>query len=133
MTKKIPTTITTIKGGAVVHARTSLVIYHRDGARVEPLVQGRPLVIGRTPPSDVVIPDPGLSRQHARFTWDEHGLWVEDLKSTNGTKKNGELVTRAKILPRDEIAIGPVMVSVHIVSSIDAELRGFDGHDRFVA
>ena len=25
------------------------------------------------------------------------------------------------------------MVSVHVISSIDEELRGFDGHDRFVA
>ncbi|MEO8705725.1 MAG: sigma 54-interacting transcriptional regulator, partial [Kofleriaceae bacterium] len=73
------------------------------------------------------------SRQHARFTWDDHGLWVEDLGSTNGTKKNGERITRTHVAPGDEIAVGPVMVSVHVMSSIDEELRGFDGHDRFVA
>ena len=81
----------------------------------------------------VEIPDPGLSRQHARFTWDDHGIWVEDLKSTNGTKKNGERITSTRIVPTDEISIGPVMVKIHIISSIDQELRGFDGHDRFVA
>ena len=125
---------TTLKGGeTVLHARTTLVLYHRDGAMVAQLDKGRPLVVGRSAPSDVEIPDPGLSRQHARFTWDDHGIWVEDLQSTNGTKKNGELVTRAKIAPGDEIAIGPVMVSVHVISSVDDELRGFDGHDRFVA
>ena len=126
--------LTTLKGaGTVVHERTTLVLYHRDGAMVAQLTQGRPLIVGRTAPSDVEIPDPGLSRQHARFTWDEQGIWVEDLGSTNGTKKNGESVTRARIAPGDEIAVGPVMVSVHIISSIDEELRGFDGHDRFVA
>ncbi|MBL9015371.1 MAG: sigma 54-interacting transcriptional regulator [Myxococcales bacterium] len=126
---------TTLKGGgdAVLHARTTLVFYHRDGSTVAHMDKGKSLVVGRTAPSDVEIPDLGLSRQHARFTWDDQGIWVEDLKSTNGTKKNGEPVTRARIAPGDEIAVGPVMVSVHIVSSIDEELRGFDGHDRFVA
>jgi two-component system, NtrC family, response regulator AtoC len=125
---------TTLRGGeTVLHARTTLVLYHRDGAMVAQLDKGRSLVVGRSLPSDVEIPDPGLSRQHARFTWDDHGLWVEDLKSTNGTRKNGELVTRAKIAPGDEIAIGPVMVSLHIMSSVDEQLRGFDGHDRFAA
>jgi DNA-binding NtrC family response regulator len=125
---------TTLKGGdTVLHARTTLVLYHRDGAKVAQLDKGRSIVVGRSSPSDVEIPDLGLSRQHARFTWDDQGVWVEDLKSTNGTKKNGERITRAKIAPGDEIAVGPVMVSVHVMSSIDDELRGFDGHDRFVA
>ncbi len=123
---------TTVKGDTVLHARTTLVLYHRDGAQVVTLDKGKSLVVGRNAPSDVEIPDPGLSRQHARFTWDDH-LWVEDLGSTNGTKKNGERVTRTQITPNDEISIGPVRVSVHIMSSIDAELRGFDGHDRFVS
>ncbi|TMQ14242.1 MAG: FHA domain-containing protein [Deltaproteobacteria bacterium] len=125
---------TTLKGGdTVLHARTTLVLYHRDGAMVAQLDKGRPLVVGRSAPADVEIPDPGLSRQHARFTWDDHGIWVEDLQSTNGTRKNGERVSHARIAPGDEIAIGPVMVTVHVISSIDEELRGFDGHDRFVA
>jgi len=125
---------TTLKGGdTVLHARTTLVLYHRDGAMVAQLDKARPLVVGRAAPADVEIPDPGLSRQHARFTWDDHGIWVEDLGSTNGTRKNGEQVSHARIAPGDEIAIGPVMVTVHVISSVDDELRGFDGHDRFIA
>jgi two-component system, NtrC family, response regulator AtoC len=125
---------TTLKGGdTVLHARTTLVLYHRDGAMVAQLDKARPLVVGRAAPADVEIPDPGLSRQHARFTWDDHGLWVEDLGSTNGTRKNGERIDHARIAPGDEIAVGPVMVTVHVISSVDDELRGFDGHDRFVA
>ena len=57
----------------------------------------------------------------------------KNLQSTNGTKKNGERITRAKIMPGDEVSVGPLLVSVHIVSSVDEDLRGFDGHDRFVA
>ena len=123
----------TIKGAnTVLHARTTLVVYHRDGAMVAQLDRGRSLVIGRSAPSDLEVPDPGLSRQHARFTWLDTGVWVEDLNSTNGTKKNGEPVTRAMVMPGDEIAVGPVMVAMHIMSSNDEDLRGFDGHDRFV-
>src|SRR5262245_55275295 len=125
---------TTLKGGdTVMHARTTLVLYHRDGAKVAQLEKGRAIVVGRAAPSDIEIHDIGLSRQHARFTWDDQGIWVEDLRSTNGTKKNGERITRAQIAPGDEIAVGPVMVTVHLMSSGDDELRGFDGHDRFVA
>jgi len=125
---------TTLKGGdTVMHARTTLVLYHRDGAKVAQLEKGRAIVVGRAAPSDVEIHDLGLSRQHARFTWDDDGIWVEDLKSTNGTKKNGERIQRAKVSPGDEIAVGPVMVSVHMMSSIDDELRSFDSHDRFVS
>jgi pSer/pThr/pTyr-binding forkhead associated (FHA) protein len=88
-------TQTTVKGDTVLHARTTLVFYHRDGAMVAQLDKGKPLVVGRTAPADIEIPDPGLSRRHASFTWGDDGIWVEDLGSTNGTKKNGEPITRA--------------------------------------
>ena len=115
---------TTLKGGAstsALHARPTLVFYHRDGAQVAQLEKGRPLIVGRTAPADVEIPDPGLSRQHARFTWDERGIWVEDLESTNGTKKNGEPITRAGVSAGDQIAIGPVMVAVHVIGGVASE------------
>ena len=129
-----PAVPTTLKGGTdtVLHARTTLVLYHRDGAMVAQLEHGRTLVIGRAAPADIVVPDPNLSRQHARFTWDDQGIWVEDLDSTNGTKKNGSRIKRAKVAPGDDIGIGPVRVAIHILSSVDNELRGFDGHDRFL-
>jgi pSer/pThr/pTyr-binding forkhead associated (FHA) protein len=38
-------------------------------------------------------------------------IWVEDLKSTNGTRKNGEIVGHARSRPATRHAIGPVMVS----------------------
>jgi two-component system response regulator AtoC len=124
-------------GGVVLVARTTLVFYHRDGAITAHLEKGRSLIVGRAAPSEIEIHDLNLSRQHARFSWDDHGLWVEDLGSTNGTKKNGEPVRdnagRVRIAPGDEVSVGPVKVSIHVLSSIDEELRGFDGHDRFVA
>ena len=48
------------------------------------------LTIGRDPVSDVVLNDPEVSRQHARFTQTETGYQVQDLGSTNGTFVNGQ-------------------------------------------
>jgi FHA domain-containing protein len=130
---KEPAVVTTLKGGDVVmHARTTLVIYHRDRASVAQLEKHRPLVIGRAAPSDVTIPDPNLSRTHAQFTWDDEGIWVEDLGSTNGTRKNGKKIERAKVEHGDLVAIGPVHVAIHVLSSSDTDLQGFEGHDRFI-
>ena len=135
MTDPLDGTTLTLKdqGSPVLQMRTTLVLYHRDGAMIAQISKGKTLVIGRAPPADVVIPDPGLSRQHARITWGEDGIWVEDLGSTNGTKKNGEKITRATFAYGDELAVGPVIVALHAVAPTDEELRGFDGHDRFVA
>lgn len=48
------------------------------------------LTVGRDPVSDVVLNDPEVSRQHARFTQTDDGYQVQDLGSTNGTFVNGE-------------------------------------------
>jgi predicted component of type VI protein secretion system len=48
------------------------------------------LTIGRDPVSDVVLNDPEVSRQHARFSQTDTGYQVQDLGSTNGTFVNGQ-------------------------------------------
>jgi len=114
--------------------RASLVLYHRDGAKVVPLVAGSPVVVGRTYPADAVIADDGLSRRHAQFSWENDGFFVEDLGSTNGTTlKGAPLVGRARLSPGDEVRLGGVTATVHVLAPQEEELRGIEGHDRFVA
>ena len=48
-----------------------------------------PLVVGRDPGCDVVIPDRQVSRYHARLTPGSNGVVLEDLGSKNGTHYNG--------------------------------------------
>lgn len=50
----------------------------------------QPLVIGRGPECDVVVPDRQVSREHARVSPGEGGIWIEDLDSKNGTHVNGQ-------------------------------------------
>ncbi len=62
-------------------------------------VLDRPLVIGREPSCDVVIPDRQVSRFHARVSPLPEGVMLEDLGSKNGTHCNGNQIS------------GPVMLS----------------------
>ncbi len=58
----------------------------------------RPLVVGRDPGCDVVIPDRQVSRYHARLTPGANGVVVEDLGSKNGTHYNGNTLAGPVVL-----------------------------------
>lgn len=53
-----------------------------------------PVVIGRSPDSDLVIADDFVSSTHAKIVPSENGVTLEDLDSTNGTLVNGQPATR---------------------------------------
>jgi pSer/pThr/pTyr-binding forkhead associated (FHA) protein len=58
----------------------------------------RPLVVGREPGCDVVIPDRQVSRYHARLTPGANGVVLEDLGSKNGTHYNGNPLSGQVVL-----------------------------------
>ncbi len=66
--------------------------------------------LGRTADNDIVVKDSGASRSHCRVYNKGPGRYfVEDLKSANGTKLNGSLLSQARELKSgDKIAIGDV-------------------------
>jgi ABC-type multidrug transport system ATPase subunit/pSer/pThr/pTyr-binding forkhead associated (FHA) protein len=69
------------------------------------------LTIGRSALSDLVLPYPSVSRQHARLYWDETaaGHMIDDLQSTNGTFVNGRLISTSVLLRAGDIVqIGPI-------------------------
>src|SRR4051794_34015847 len=72
---------------------SSLVIHAGAGAGTEHPLNGE-LILGREhPTADLVIPDPGISRRHARVFRNNAAVIVEDLGSSNGTYVNGERIT----------------------------------------
>lgn len=69
------------------------------------------IMIGRSPRTDITLPDDGISREHALilFEEDEGAYVIEDLASTNGTKVNGKRVRSAALAEGDEIQIGQTL------------------------
>ena len=113
--------------------RVSLVVYHRDGVDVVPLKPGHAVVIGRAAPSDVVIEDPSVSRQHARFEPAGLGLLVQDLGTTNGTLVRGARIEQPTLLqPNEEVILGSVTVCVQALGLQEARDLGLMSHESFV-
>ena len=66
-------------------------------------------IIGRDQISDVIIPDPTVSKQHAAIEIGEEGVIVRDLGSTNGTYIGGQRITEARVTGRTRLRFGNVL------------------------
>jgi pSer/pThr/pTyr-binding forkhead associated (FHA) protein len=65
--------------------------------------------IGRAPTSSVPIDSGVVSTDHARITYRNRSLWVEDLGSHNGTSVNGRKITQpTAVKPDDILQVGDV-------------------------
>ncbi|MCR8908161.1 MULTISPECIES: FHA domain-containing protein [Atopobiaceae] len=72
-----------------------------------------PVVVGRSPSSDIVIDEPYVSATHARFTLQGPALVLEDLGSTNGTLVNGHVIDQPVTLREDdEVQVGDTIMRV---------------------
>jgi hypothetical protein len=76
------------------------------GGESQPLEGRGPWTVGRSEDNDIVIPDPNVSRRHARLSRADNGFVVEDLGSTNGTLLDGAPIDRERIDDGDEITFG---------------------------
>jgi adenylate cyclase len=84
------------------------------------------LAVGRTEGNDLVLNHPSVSRKHARIEKRGDRWWVVDLKSTNGVKLNGKLVTEAQVATGDKILVGSVQLDLKTQPSVD-----FSGESMF--
>ena len=75
--------------------------------------------IGRTEGNDLVLNHPSVSRKHARFESRNEAWWIVDLKSTNGVKVNGNLITEARVNVGDKISIGSVQLELKPQPSVN--------------
>jgi Protein of unknown function (DUF3662)/FHA domain len=89
-----------------VGERGSLVL---AGGRSVPLTQPE-VTIGRLPECDVVVDDPGASRQHARIRRTDGGFVLVDLGSTNGTLVNDGPIQEHVLENGDRITIGETVL-----------------------
>jgi adenylate cyclase len=77
------------------------------------------LSVGRTEGNDVILNHPSVSRKHAKFELRGENWWIVDLKSTNGVKVNGSLVTEAQVVAGDKLSVGSVIVEARALPSVD--------------
>src|SRR5438477_7502677 len=84
------------------------------------------LAVGRTEGNDLVLNHPSVSRKHAKFEERNNTWWIIDLKSTNGVKVNGNLITESQVNPGDKILIGSVALDLKALPSVD-----FSGESMF--
>lgn len=85
-----------------------------DGVR-HPLTRSR-TVIGRGSEADITLDDTGTSRRHIEIVWDGERAQLTDLGSTNGTRLNGEPVTRAVLPPDSVIELGRTRILFRVLA-----------------
>ncbi|MGQ9897334.1 MAG: FHA domain-containing protein [Acidobacteriota bacterium] len=85
------------------------VLHLRGGlAGKQQVIHHLPVIIGRSHSCEVRLDaqDIHASGCHARLSFDGQAVWIEDLESTNGTRLNGNDITRAKLTSGDEVELG---------------------------
>jgi diguanylate cyclase (GGDEF)-like protein len=91
-------------GGACI-----VVIYGPDlGKRIE--LGTAVFQIGRSAKNDLFIDQESVSRHHARITFDGRSHWLQDLRSTNGTHLNDELIKERALHDGDQLRIGQTIL-----------------------
>ena len=100
-------------------------------AQLMPLEGGSPItlqndvtLVGRKKGlCDLVVDRHSVSKLHCLIVKTDGLLFIRDLGSTNGTKVNGQRVTRGALLPGDELAFASVKYRVHLGPGRREDLR----------
>jgi hypothetical protein len=103
--------------GALTPMEVDLDIFERGAHRAQSV--RTPFELGRTREAEIFLRDPEVSRRHVRFEAQNGVVYIEDLKSSNGTFLNGRrLAEPLEIRPGDEIDVGTTRL---VVTSVRAE------------
>ena len=71
------------------------------------------ITVGRGQDCDVILPEPGVSSNHATISIDKDGkVLIQDLKSSNGTFKNGTQVKKCFLQVNDILKLHKVKVRI---------------------
>jgi pSer/pThr/pTyr-binding forkhead associated (FHA) protein len=85
-----------------------------DGSKPIPITRDITLVGRKRGLCDVVIDHSSVSKVHCALARTDGLLFLRDLGSTNGTRVNGQRVTRGALLPGDELTIANARFRVHL-------------------
>jgi hypothetical protein len=91
------------------------------GERIE--LKGASFLIGRGTTANVQLNDPQVSREHARISYADKQLKLDDLDSRHGTYLNGDPVTSASLKNGDRIRFGGSLFHLHVAKSVTEEMK----------
>ena len=78
------------------------------------------MTVGRDPTCDIVLPDPSVSRSHAKFHLDGGVVELEDLESKNGTRVGRQRIhERVRLTEPVELIFGSVQTQLLVERSGD--------------
>ncbi len=114
--------------------RSVLVLYHRGRGRLVELEPDTRVVVGRAFPSDIIVDDVSLSRQHARLIHRNGEVTIEDLNSRNGTYVGNQRVkTNATVRPGQSVVLGAVVGTLHALVPHGVVLGGLESYESLLA
>jgi|HubBroStandDraft_4_1064222.scaffolds.fasta_scaffold25733_2 two-component system cell cycle response regulator len=67
-------------------------------------------IVGRAVEATIRLEDDGVSRRHAKICQADGEVWVEDMRSANGTIVNGQTVERRVLRDGDKIQMGSTTI-----------------------
>ncbi|MCP3103217.1 FHA domain-containing protein [Myxococcus sp. K15C18031901] len=78
----------------------------------EPILVNRErFIIGRGPNCDLMVKSARVSREHAAILREGEELFIEDLRSSNGTWFDNNRITRQKVSDGDEFLLGGIRIT----------------------
>jgi len=83
-----------------------IILKYKDTPVGETVLDKGIVAVGRKPDNHIIIDNQAVSGHHAIIETEGDQLFVEDLKSLNGTYLNGRRITRAELFNKDVILIG---------------------------
>jgi len=86
-------------------------------ARIQFIVEGEDLLIGRDHSADCVLDDPRVSKRHACVTWVGGGWRLDDLGSKNGARVNGLQSANGLLRHGDWLSLGGLVARFEILDA----------------
>jgi len=104
-----------VRAVPAARARTLFVVEQPEALRGREFLVAGEATIGRAPECAIMLQDGYVSSHHARVFARAGRLWVEDLRSTNGTLLNGQRVRRPALMRSgDRLQIGDAVLTLRV-------------------
>jgi DNA-binding NtrC family response regulator len=88
------------------------------------VAKGDRLTIGTASDNDLVLTDGTVSGFHVALARTDHGVALEDKRSTNGTFVSGLRIERGVVPPGSMLSLGKTVVRVSDAADVEVELHG---------